>query len=192
MISYLKGYIVKKLEKALIIDVQGVGYEVKANTNLLAEVKEKEEIEIFIHTNVREDDISLYGFGTYQELELFKLVIGVSGIGPKTGLELLNNPVGMLTHAIYTEDTAMLAKTPGLGKKTAQKLILELKNKVTPTTLPSAESTNTVPVTSEVMEALESLGYNRHQINLGLKKISPELTTTEEIITAFLKESYQK
>jgi len=192
MIAYLKGYILKTLEKALILDVQGVGYEVKSNTNFLADIKENEEVEIYIHTHVREDDISLYGFSTHEELELFKLVISVSGIGPKIGLELLNNPVGMITQAIYTEDTALLSKTPGLGKKTAQKLILELKNKVTPHALPTTSGTQTAPITSEVMEALEGLGYNRHQITTGLKKLSPEFTTTEELITAFLKESYQK
>ena len=190
MIAYLKGYILKTLEKALILDVQGVGYEVKSNTNFLSNIKENEEIEVYIHTHVREDDISLYGFGSHEELSLFKLVISVSGIGPKIGLELLNSPVGMITQAIYTEDIALLSKTPGLGKKTAQKLILELKNKVTPTTLPTTQGENHAPLTSEVMEALEGLGYNRHQITTGLKKISQNLTTTEEIITAFLKESY--
>ena len=195
MISYLKGYILKKLEKALIVDVQGVGYLVKSNNNLLAETKENEDIEVFIHTHVREDDISLYGFASYQELELFKLLISVSGIGPRIGLELLNQPVEMITNAIFAGDKDLLAKTPGLGQKTAAKVILELKNKVSPTALPSKAGTNNntnTPLTNEAYEALGSLGYNRHQITTGLKKLSPALTTTEEIITAFLKEAYQK
>jgi holliday junction DNA helicase RuvA len=192
MIAYLRGLILQKLEKSLILDVQGVGYAVKSNNNLLSTVKVKEDIEVFIHTHVREDDISLYGFGTYAELELFKLLISVSGIGPRIGLELLNQPVEMITNAIFAEDKELLAKTPGLGQKTAAKLILELKNKVSPTSLPGKMNTNETSLTNEAYEALENLGYNRQQITLGLKKIDPALTSTEEIITAFLKEAYQK
>ena len=192
MIAYLRGLILQKLEKSLILDVQGVGYAVKSNNNLLSTVKVKEDIEVFIHTHVREDDISLYGFGTYAELELFKLLISVSGIGPRIGLELLNQPVEMITNAIFAEDKELLAKTPGLGQKTAAKLILELKNKVSPTSLPGKMNTSETSLTNEAYEALENLGYNRQQITLGLKKIDPALTSTEEIITAFLKEAYQK
>ncbi len=191
MIAHLRGSVLQKLEKSLILDIQGVGYSIKANTNLLSEIKENEEISLFIHTHVREDDISLYGFQTSEELTLFKLVISVSGIGPKIGLELLNQPVGMIQNAIYESDTAFLSSTPGLGKKTAEKIILDLKNKVSPTTLKGAKDSSQ-PLKSEVIEALENLGYNRQQINLGLKKIDSSLSSTEEIITAFLKEAYQK
>ncbi|MDP4008423.1 MAG: Holliday junction branch migration protein RuvA [Candidatus Peregrinibacteria bacterium] len=191
MISYLKGYVLKKLEKSLIVDVQGVGYEVKSNTNLISDIKENEDIEVFIHTHVREDDISLYGFGSYDELELFKLLISVSGIGPRIGLELLNQPVEMLKNAIYMGDNVLLAKTPGLGAKTAAKLVLELKSKVTPSALPKSISAN-IPSVGEIIEALENLGYNRHQITLGLKRLDTENLSTEEIITSFLKEAYQK
>lgn len=193
MIAHLTGTVLKKSEKSIILDVNNVGYEVRGNTNLVSTVVEHHTVSVFIHTRVREDEITLYGFLTSQEKELFMQLIGVSGVGPKTALEILSTPLSLLTQAIFTEDTAFLSKVPGIGKKTAEKIILELKNKVKPVRIAATNvgSENGQPHENsklgEVYDALENLGFNRQQISLGLKHIELLDKTTEELITAFLK-----
>ena len=192
MIGYLTGKVIKKYEKNVILDVHGVGYEVRGNTNFLSTVAENEPISVFIHTHVRENDITPHGFLTEAEKTLFLQLISVSGIGPKTGLELLNQPVEMLKSAIFTGDKVMLAKTPGLGTKTAEKIILELKNKVVPSSSEKGKLTSDTSYASEVIDALENLGYTRHQITVGLEKLDKTNATAERLITAFLKKSYKE
>lgn len=187
MIAHLTGTVLKKLEKSVILDVNGVGYEVRGNTNLISEVVENRTVSVFIHTHVREDEITLYGFLTAQEKELFMQLIGVSGVGPKTALGILSTPLPLLTQAIFTEDTAFLSKVPGIGKKTAEKIILELKNKVKPVRIAATDKGIENSELGEVYDALENLGFNRQQISLGLKHIELLDKTTEELITAFLK-----
>lgn len=191
MIAHLTGTVLKKSEKSIILDVNNVGYEVRGNTNLVSAVVEHHTISVFIHTRVREDEITLYGFLTSQEKELFMQLIGVSGVGPKTALEILSTPLALLTQAIFTEDTAFLSKVPGIGKKTAEKIILELKNKVKPVRIAATNvgigETHENGQLGEVYDALENLGFNRQQISLGLKHIELLDKTTEELITAFLK-----
>lgn len=190
MIGYLSGTILSVSEKSFLLDVSGVGYEIRANTNCTSKIQVGSACSCFIHTHVREDDISLFGFLTHQEKELFLQLISVSGVGPKTALEILNNPISLLTEAIFNEDKALLSKTPGIGGKTAEKIILELKNKVKPTSIDTygSQKQNT---TSDIYLALEQLGYNRVHINEGLKKMNLEGKKEEEIIKEFLKLSYQ-
>ncbi len=197
MIGYLTGTVIKKYEKYVILDVHGVGYAIKGNTNFLSTVGENgnENVSVFIHTHVREDDITLYGFLTSAEKELFLQLISVSGVGPRTALEVLNTPLPLLTQAIFTEDKALLSKVPGIGTKTAEKIILELKNKVkfssgnlsTATKNVGQNIPQALRVENEVFEALERLGYNRQQISISLREMDNTLKTSEEIITAFLK-----
>lgn len=187
MIAHLTGTVLKKSEKSIILDVNNVGYEVRGNTNLVSAVVEHHTISVFIHTRVREDEITLYGFLTSQEKELFMQLIGVSGVGPKTALEILSTPLALLTQAIFTEDTAFLSKVPGIGRKTAEKIILELKNKVKPVRIAATNVGIENGQLGEVYDALENLGWNRQQISLGLKPIELANKTTEELITTFLK-----
>jgi len=186
MIGYLKGQIIDKNEKNIIILVNGVGYLVYANSDLVANTQLKQEIELFIHTVVREDDIALYGFLKRDELVFFNQLTSVSGIGPKMGLEILSVPVNMTQNAILNGDTGILTKIKGLGKKTAERLILELKNKITPASITNVGDSPT-PMNEDAILALESLGYERFQVVKAMANLPKEITDTEEIVKYFLK-----
>ncbi len=186
MIGYLKGQIIDKNEKNIIILVNGVGYLVYANSDILSNIQLKQDIELFIHTAVKEDSITLYGFTKRDELVFFNQLISVSGIGPKMGLEVLSVPIDMTQNAIINSDTAILTKIKGLGKKTAERLILELKNKITPANIASVGDTPK-PVNEDAILALESLGYERFQVIKAMANLPKEIKDTEEIVKYFLK-----
>src|SRR3989339_91803 len=137
MISYLSGTVIHIDIKYFILNVNGVGYQVFANNETISNIQLDQELKFFIYTSVKEDAINLYGFKTLDELNFFKQLISVSGVGPKTALEILNQPINLIKTAIFTGDSAFLSKTPGIGKKTAERLILELKNKIEIDTLSS-------------------------------------------------------
>jgi len=183
MIGYLKGQIIDKNEKNIVILVNGVGYLVFANNELIASIQLKEDVELFIHTAVREDAITLYGFVKREELIFFNQLIGVSGIGPKMALEVLSVPVGMTQNAIINSDIGILTKIKGLGKKTAERLVLELKNKITPANIENMPSS----INEDAILALESLGYERFQVIRAMANLPKEITDTEEIVKYFLK-----
>lgn len=120
MIAYLTGTVQKKLEKAIILNTNGVGYLVHVIPLVIEKITEGAQTEFFIHTKVREDDISLFGFETYQELTFFQTVLNVNGIGPKLALEILShNPIKVKT-AILKGDVGALSKIPGIGKNTVE------------------------------------------------------------------------
>jgi holliday junction DNA helicase RuvA len=198
MIRLLTGKVHSHDERTIILLVNGVGYHVFVNAEFISkasvEPDELEEIVLYIHTHVREDDITLYGFRTKKELKLFELLLGVNGVGPKMALEISNHPAQRIQSAILNEDFAMLTKVPGVGKKTAERICLELKNKVDLTDisdLQNYEGSNETEVNEEVIITLETLGYKRHHINQVLSSIAKEskeeLTETEEIIRLFLQ-----
>jgi Holliday junction DNA helicase RuvA len=187
MIGYLTGTIQKKLAKNLILNVEKVGYLVHVPAPLLEEVKEKQELELYIHTKVREDDISLYGFKSFAELEFFKLILGVNGIGPKLGLEIISHAPDKVQIAILQNDIIFLSKIPGIGKKTAERLVVELKNKINLGDISHLSATNETSQNNDAISALETLGYQKFEIIKILKKIPKDITETEEIITYFLR-----
>lgn len=186
MIAFLEGTIHKKHEDSLIIKTGGIGYLVYATQNLLSENEEKDAVELYTHTAVREDDISIFGFSTIEELQMFKLLISVSGVGPKTALEILNNPIPSLRYAISNGETALLVNTPGIGKKTAQRIILDLKEKISTTEKPKDYK---IPqeINEDALNALLNLGYRRHQIINTIKNKPSEIKETEDIIRYFLQ-----
>ena len=134
MIAFLRGYVAAVYDGAAVIDVGGVGYEVRAageTVQRLAAAGRDEEVKVYTYTYLREDQIALYGFMSRDDLELFKLLITVSGVGPKGGLALLSvGTADDLRFAIMTGDAKMIARAPGVGKKTAERLILDLRDKV--------------------------------------------------------------
>ena len=134
MIAFLRGYVATVSDGAAVIDVGGVGYEVRAageTVQRLAAAGRDEEVKVYTYTYLREDQIALYGFMSRDDLELFKLLITVSGVGPKGGLALLSvGTADDLRFAIMTGDAKMIARAPGVGKKTAERLILDLRDKV--------------------------------------------------------------
>ncbi len=191
MIGYLKGTVLAKREKTLLLDVANVGYEVNAPRSFIEKLALGETRSFYIHTNVREDDISLFGLSTEREMNLFKMLISVSGIGPRTALEMLNAPLIDLQNAIAHKNLAYLAKLPGIGKKTAERLCVDLSAKV----VELGETTlNYAPITvaeenDELITALTSLGYKRAHVVTGLKKIPENIKGEEAIIKYFLQNS---
>lgn len=164
----------------------GIGYRVFVTTDLVAGAKMDQKVQLFIHTAVREDDISLYGFVKKEELAFFEQLIGVSGIGPKMALDILATPLQLTKNAILSEDIGVLTKIKGLGKKTAERMCLELKNKIEPA-LPGLSKDAETPSHEEAVLALESLGYERFQVLRSMATLPAEIRETEEIVKYFLK-----
>lgn len=189
MIGYLQGTIQKKLGKNIILNTGNVGYVVNLPAPLLEKCHEGKLLELYIYTKVREDDISLYGFTKTEDLEFFRTVLNVNGVGPKTALEILSQDIDKTKAAILSNNILFLSKIPGIGKKTAERIIVELKNKLDWVDsmrlhgdLEDGETSN-----EEAVEALVGLGYQRFEIMKILKKMPAGMTTTEEIVTYFLK-----
>ncbi|OGI74152.1 Holliday junction DNA helicase RuvA [Candidatus Nomurabacteria bacterium RIFCSPHIGHO2_02_FULL_41_18] len=171
MIGSIKGKIILKTEKYLIVETAGVGYKINVSPDVLSKVNAKDkEFFFFIHTHVREDLFDLYGFLERQELEFFEMLINVSGIGPKGALSILGiASLDTLRKAISTGDTAYLTKISGIGRKTAEKIVIELRDKID-----EKKSGASLQGELDAMEALRSLGYSQNEIREALKKVDPE------------------
>ncbi|MEK7673002.1 MAG: Holliday junction branch migration protein RuvA [Patescibacteria group bacterium] len=190
MIAFLRGSVLQKTEKTIILDTGNLGYLVNLNATYMAQITIGQPIELFIHSHIREDMFDLYGFTTYEAMTFFKTMININGIGPKSAMEILNVPSEKIKAAILNEDDKYLCKIPGVGQKTAKRIILELKNKIeieTPEALSSDYQGFEPNLNNEALEALIKLGYQRHHIAQTLRTIPAELVQTEEIITYFLK-----
>lgn len=170
MIGYLRGRIKNLKPNSGIIDVNGVGYNVCITLNTYDEISNLDEVELLIHTIVKEDSITLYGFRGLKEKEMFELLISVNGIGPKTAINILSGvKVEELKNNIFNSDIAALSKFSGIGKKTAERIVLELKNKID---LIYEEGDNLkLTVKSEAIQALVSLGYNRLTADKAVKEV---------------------
>lgn len=184
MIGYINGLIIDKEEKSLIVLAGSIGYKVLTTSDLISTSALENKVQLFIHTVVREDDISLYGFEKKDELQFFEKLISVSGIGPKMALEILSTPVHMVKNAIVGSDVAFLTKIKGLGKKTAERLILELKNKIDH--ISEADGSMTAS-NEDAISALEGLGYERFSVIKAMVKLPKEVKETEDIVKYFLK-----
>lgn len=186
MLAYLNGKVLKKTNKGLILNTGNVGYFVHISKNLLPEIETEQEIQFFIHHHVKEDASDLYGFSKYQDLEFFIQLIGISGIGPKVALEILNISPEKVKNAILSEDEVFICKIPGIGKKTAKRLILELKDKIQVDNLePTHQSLSNTH--NDALEALIKLGYHRKHIVQTIQALPQEVQEAEDIITYFLK-----
>lgn len=174
MIAYLKGKIFQKTVNSIIIETNGIGYEVFIPTNQLNKYSQGIEIELFTYLHTREDLLQLYGFSNWDEKELFLLLINISGIGPKAALSILSHgSLKQLKTAIGSGDINFLTKLPGIGKKTAQRLIVELKDKMQIVSAEKVEMPEDGLITnnSDIISALNGLGYQETEI----KKIYPQL-----------------
>jgi len=186
MIAHLKGQILKKTNKGIILEVGQIGYLVNLTSSTLTSTNEGKTFEVYTHTHVKEDDLSLYGFETYEKLIFFEQLLTISGIGPKVALEILNIEPAKIQQAIANSDEQFICTVPGIGKKTAKRIILELKDKIAHLASENYTSLSSEPH-SEAVEALIKLGYQSREIAQGLKKIPEKIQKTEEIITYFLK-----
>ncbi|MDF2378968.1 MAG: Holliday junction branch migration protein RuvA [Candidatus Gracilibacteria bacterium] len=187
MIGYLHGTVIQQLDQALLLLVNGVGYKVRVTTDLYSKLINNEEMSLFIHTQVKEDDISLYGFLTIEEMSFFQQLISVSGIGPKTGLGILDMPLGLVQQAIENEDLTYLAQAPGLGKKTAARLALELKGKLKVEIAQSPQQSLNKTVQEEAMEALLNLGYEKGTVIRFLNAVDESFESAEQAVMSFLQ-----
>ena len=187
MIGYINGNIIFSCDKYVILDTGGIGYKVYISPDTVNAISTQGTAELWTHLVVKEDLLDLYGFLTQQELDFFKLLIGISGIGPKGALGVMGvASVETLCSAISAGDTSYLTKVSGIGKKNAQKIVLELKDKVG--ALASAEQTNTgLHEDIDVVEALKSLGYKEREAREALQELSPEIKGASQKITEALK-----
>jgi Holliday junction DNA helicase RuvA len=174
MIGYLKGNIVAQHNREVWVNVLGVGYRVRVNHKL--QMTNDKSVELFIHTAVKEDSITLYGFKTMDELQLFELLISVSGIGPKTGMEIVSAAdSNQIEAAISQADVNFFSKIKGIGKKSAQRIIIDLKSKI--------GSLKEMDLSEEdeddsVYQALKQFGFKPGEIQAALKHI--DRATTEQ------------
>ena len=192
MINFIKGEIAEKLEGKIVLENNGIGYEIFVSNNTLVNVGlEGETCQIFTYMQVREDAITLYGFSSLEEKNLFNLLISISGIGAKVAISILSGlKITEIIVAIASEDTATLSRIKGLGKKTAERIVLELKDKVSPAGIASAESdfasTNSQAI-DEAYQVLLSLGLTKNEAMQLARSNSAGKDNAEQIIAQVLK-----
>jgi len=190
MIGFLTGKVISAKPTQVILDVNGVGYNVSISINTFEKISGEENISLFIHTKVKEDSISLFGFHSEAEKEMFELLISVSGIGPKSAISLLSGiTTDDLKHAITNGNVSRITAVPGIGAKTAERLILELKYKVNDIKEDGVKPAE-VSIQSEAVAALSTLGYNLSNAEKAVNKILLEdlNCSLEELIKRALKE----
>lgn len=187
MISYLEGKIIEKNEKFFVINTGGVGYRIYSHEGVLEKIPAvSQNVGIWTHLHVREDALDLYGFTDKDELDFFEILISISGIGPKSALGILEvAPVASLKQAIVSEDETFFTKVSGVGKKTAQRLILELKNKLAKKValIKGSDSEQM----GEALEALVILGYTQRDARKSLQEVSKDIKGVEAKVKAALK-----
>lgn len=184
MIGFLSGTVLATRKRTLILDTGGVGYEVFVNKKLLTK-KLGGNLRLWIHTHQTSDAISLFGFEQEKTLEFFELLMSVNGVGPKTALEILEIPVEVTENIIVSGDTKALSRTPGIGAKTAARIVLELKAKITGS---APEVPADFDFNEDALEALTQLGYRKNDIKKILAKAPTEVTKTEDIVKWFLQQ----
>ena len=185
MIASLEGIIELKTDKIIILDVGCVGYRVFCPLQVLAKLPQTgEKAKLFVHSYVREDSFDLYGFLTYPDLEFFELLISVSGIGPKAALAIMSiASLKDLKASVASGQVNLLTKVSGVGKKTAERVILELRNKITA----SVATVKGLQSDQDAVEALVSLGYTSNQARAALDKVPGKIKEVEDRIKEALK-----
>ena len=200
MLAYIKGSLEVKAQDYIVIDVGGLGYKVNMSKKAIENSgKIGDKIKVYTYYRVREDDISIFGFNTNEELRMFELLLSVSGIGAKVALTILSScEIAEFALAVITDDIAKIVSIPGIGKKTAQRIILELKDKLKAQQIAeeaeeisnevdknkesnskSIEENNAI---QEAISALQILGYTRKEIDKAFEKLANKNVTVEELI----------
>ena len=194
MYSYIKGELEEKSNGFVVIETGGIGYKIFMSNTAIGRLGElHSKVKVYTYYHVREDNISLYGFNTKEELRMFELLISVSGIGSKSAINMLSNiEASSFAVAVVSNDIKKITSLPGIGNKTAQRLVLELKDKLKEEQeLTKLEDVKEVveeeKVSSDAVVALQILGYNLKDIELSVKKFDTSNLSTEEIIKQALK-----
>lgn len=187
MISYIKGKVINKTFNYCIVETAGVGYQIFAGEKLLNELRPGEETEIYTHHAVREDASDLYGFRHLADKELFELLLTVSGVGPKSALGVLSLAATEdIKEAIIRDDASLLTKVSGIGQKTAERIVLELKNKILRTA--SVSSPLDAPgFGGDEIDALMSLGYSLAEARNALSQVDKQIVDSGERVKKALK-----
>jgi Holliday junction DNA helicase RuvA len=202
MIAHLSGTLLSKQATSVILDVSGVGYEVSIPLSTFYELEDPgSNVQLRIYTHVREDALQLYGFKTTRERELFLRLISVSGIGPKLGITLLSGmSADEMIASIRTNNLAKLTLIPGVGRKTAERLVMELRDKVTSLSVEVEEELGAKPdvaaaptedsMRADALSALLNLGYQR---NAAEKAVTAAMSETEDVsVESILRASLRK
>ncbi|MFH1668267.1 MAG: Holliday junction branch migration protein RuvA [Candidatus Komeilibacteria bacterium] len=185
MISYIKGTTKYKTDKYIILENNQIGYQISVPEILLAGLKEGAEIELYTHQYVKEDALDLYGFASMEELNFFQHLISISGVGPKSGLAVLSiAKISDIQQAILKGDPTLLKKVSGIGTKTAERIVVELKNKVGAMSGAELSTSNS---DLEIIDALEALGYRMPEIRTAIRELPSDITDTQAQIKAILK-----
>lgn len=181
MIASIEGVVLQRQSDSLVLSLGGLGVRVLAPADVLARQRTGEMLFLHTYLHVREQELTLYGFASEQDLALFQLLLGVSGIGPKSALAVLSNmPADALRLAIGQEQPGVLARIPGIGKKTAEKIVLELKDKVgTPEGAPP-ELAALSEADAEVIDALTALGYSIVEAQRAVQALPRDVRDVEE------------
>ncbi len=197
MYAYIEGIVEEKNHNELVIDVNGVGYSITCSINTLSHAPGKgEQMRCYTYLSVREDAMELYGFSSKNEKDMFMRLRTVSGIGPKTALGILGSmSVKDLALAIAMEDIAALSQAPGVGKKTAQRIALELKDKMAPVDLEGMEGSSLSlqngfgegAAMNDALLALQALGYSGAEAGKALQKVKGQSNETDELIKLALR-----
>ena len=186
MIAYLEGTILAKQPTHLVVANRGVGYKVFAAGPALNKAKIGQALQLYIHTHIREDQFSLYGFLSADELDLFELLLSVSGVGPKVALAVMSGAAAEnIRSAIASGDPGVFTKVSGVGKKTAERIVMELKEKIGESG--PAGSLKGSQNFGESLDALLALGYNQQEARQALRRVPTELTDSGSIVKAALK-----
>ncbi|MCK5881083.1 MAG: Holliday junction branch migration protein RuvA [Sinobacterium sp.] len=195
MIGWIKGTIIEKKAPELLLNVNGIGYEIQAPMSTFYTLPEQGEVELFTHFVVREDAQLLFGFATKSERKLFRAVIKVNGIGPKLGLTILSSiEADRFVHCVHEQDVQALTKVPGIGKKTAERLLVEMKDKLNDwyidvdAVLPGFKNSDNSSM-SEAESALIALGYKPTEAHKMAVKASTQdgANSAEELIRLALR-----
>jgi Holliday junction DNA helicase RuvA len=191
MIRMVRGTVMARGKDYLVIDVGGVGYKVFVPEPAALSANSNEEIILHTYLQVREDALNLFGFADVEELAMFELLLGVNGVGPKVALATLSvlNP-DMLRTAVASEEPAMIARVPGVGKRTAEKIVLELRDKVKHVSGIQSLAYAT-DVDSEVVDALITLGYSVVEAQRAVQKLPKEATSVEDRLRLALSQFTQ-
>lgn len=186
MIALLEGKIEFKGQKFVVVNVSGVGYKIFAAAETLNKLPEKNQaVKLWTHQYVRENALELYGFFSFAELDMFETLIGISGIGPRGALGVLSiAPIDTLKKAIASGDTSYLTRVSGIGRKTAEKIVLELKDKMSGSSDVSAPE---LKEEADALDALVSLGYSKGEAKEALRDISKDALSAEEKVRSVLK-----
>ncbi|MBU3562312.1 MULTISPECIES: Holliday junction branch migration protein RuvA [unclassified Polynucleobacter] len=183
MIGRIQGTLVSVHPPRLLVDCQGIGYEVDVPMSTLYQLPQAgQKITLLTHFQVREDAQQLFGFATETEREAFRQLIKISGVGSRTALAVLSGmSVNELAQAIALQEAGRLTQVPGIGKKTAERLCLELKGKLAPDLGITGDKPQAIEASSEVLQALLALGYSEKEALLALKQIPPDTSVSDGI-----------